>query len=119
MNSSTRVRVGPKRPLGAVPALAEDSDLTTCVARTGEVLTATFQTWDSTTRALDLLEEAGELARAILVHEGHKEGKSEKVGEALCGVLVDVFALADCYHIPLSAEYSHFLATLAQRPSRP
>jgi len=36
----------------------------------------------------------------------------EEVAEALCGVLVDVFALADYYHVELDELYLHLLARL-------
>lgn len=105
-------------PSGHVLVLDENSDLNVCATRTGEILAAAFRAWDATTRSLDLLEEAGELARAILVHEGHKGGPSENVDEALCGVLVDVFALANYYGIPLATEYAQRLTALAERSNR-
>ncbi len=65
-------------------------------------------------RFLDLAEEVGELARAVLVTEGHKgtAAPAEEVAEALCGVLVDVFALADHYHVELDELYPRMLARL-------
>ena len=64
-------------------------------------LAAVHRPWPVEVRCLDLAEEVGELARAVLVAEGHKStaAPAEEVAEALCGVLVDVFALADHYHV--------------------
>jgi len=64
-------------------------------ARTASVLTA-FPSWSAEVRCLDLTEEVGELARAVLVAEGRKSTDLEEpVAHALCGVLFDVFALAE------------------------
>jgi len=70
--------------------------------------------WPVEVRCLDLAEEVGELARAVLAAEGHKGTTApvEEVAEALCGVLVDVFALADHYHVELDELYPHLLARL-------
>ena len=50
----------------------------------------------------------------MLVAEGHKgtAAPAEEVAEALCGGLVDVFALADHYHVELDELYPHLLARL-------
>jgi hypothetical protein len=50
----------------------------------------------------------------VLVAEGHKgtAAPAEEVAEALCGVLVDVFALADHYHVDLDELYPHLLTRL-------
>lgn len=68
-------------------------------------------------RCLDLAEEVGELARAVLVAERHKgtagQGRmSEDIGEALCGVLLDVFALAEHYQVGLDELYPTLLARM-------
>ncbi len=70
-------------------------------------LAAVHQPWPVEVRCLNLAEELGELARAVLVAEGHKStaAPAEEVAEAPCGVLVDVFALADHYHVELDELY--------------
>lgn len=88
------------------------------VERTAAAL-ATIPAWSPEVRCLDLAEEAGELARAVLVVEGHKTADGEEpVGTALCGVLFDVFALAECYGIDLDACYGEQLEQLANRLNR-
>ncbi len=84
------------------------------VRATACALAAVHRPWPVEVRCLDLAEEVGELARAVLVAEGHKGTTApvEKVAEALCGVLVDVFALADHYHVELDELYPHLLARL-------
>ena len=88
------------------------------VRATACALAALHRPWPVEVRCLDLAEEVGELARAVLVAEGHKGTTApvEKVAEALCGVLVDVFALADHYHVELDELYPHLLARLVSGP---
>lgn len=84
-------------------------------ARTASVLTA-FPSWSAEVRCLDLTEEVGELARAVLVAEGRKSTDLvEPVAQALCGVLCDVFALAEQYQVDLDVQYGDQLAQLAAR----
>lgn len=84
-------------------------------ARTAAVL-AVFPSWSAEVRCLDLTEEVGELARAILVVEGLKPTDlEESVAQALCGVLFDVFALAGQYQVDLDVQYGEQLAALAER----
>lgn len=82
------------------------------VRATAHALAAVHRPWAVEVRCLDLAEEVGELARAVLVTEGHKStaAPAEEVAEALCGVLVDVFALADHYHVELDELYPCMLA---------
>jgi len=61
------------------------------VRATAYVLAALHRPWAVEVRCLDLAEE---------------------VGEALCGVLVDVFALADHYHVDLDELYPRMLTRL-------
>ncbi|MHB1534988.1 MAG: MazG-like family protein [Acidimicrobiales bacterium] len=86
------------------------------VTRTGRVM-ADFPPWPVEVRCLDLAEEVGELARALLVAENHKPavGDEQPVAEALCGVMFDVFALAAQYHLDLDAHYGAQLAELGRR----
>ena len=84
-------------------------------ARTALVLTA-FPSWSAEVRCLDLTEEVGELARAVLVAEGRiSTDLEEPVAQALCGVLFDVFALAEQYQVDLDVQYGDQLAQLAAR----
>jgi len=84
-------------------------------SRTASVLTA-FPSWSAEVRCLDLTEEVGELARAVLVAEGRKSTDLEEpVAQALCGVLFDVFALAEQYQVDLDVQHSDQLAQLAAR----
>lgn len=88
------------------------------VGRTAAVL-ATAPAWSPEVRCLDLTEEVGELARTVLVVEGHKTADCEEpMGTALCGVLFDVFALAECYGIDLDTRYGEQLEQLANRLTR-
>jgi NTP pyrophosphatase (non-canonical NTP hydrolase) len=84
------------------------------VRATACALAAVHRPWPVEVRCLDLVEEVGELARAVLVTEGRKgsAAPAEEVDEALCGVLVDVFALADHYHVDLDELYPRLLARL-------
>ena len=62
----------------------------------------------------------GNLARAVLIAEGYKPGGGEEpVALALCGVLCDLFALAEHYHIDLDAHYGTALAQLPNRSHQP
>jgi NTP pyrophosphatase (non-canonical NTP hydrolase) len=84
-------------------------------ARTASVLTA-FPYWPAEVRCLDLTEEVGELARAVLVAEGRTSTELEEpVTQALCGVLCNVFALAEQYQVDLDVQYGDQLALLAAR----
>ncbi len=95
---------------------ADTSGMNQWVSRTATVL-ATFPTWSAGVRCLDLTEELGELARAILIAEGRKSAteREEPIAQALCGVLFDVFALAQHYGVDLDAEYGEQVAQLAAR----
>lgn len=87
------------------------------VQATARAIAAAHRPWVAEVRCLDLAEEVGELARAVLVAEQHKstagqEPLSEDVGEALCGVLVAVFALAEHYRVGLDELYPKLLARM-------
>lgn len=86
------------------------------VRATADTLAGVYRPWPPEVRCLDLAEEVGELARAVLAAEGRKAAPGvhrEDVGDALCGVLLDVFALADHYRIDLDELYPAMLAQLA------
>ena len=91
------------------------NDLNQWTARTAAVH-ALFPTWSAEVRCLDLAEEAGELARAVLVAEGHKSADPEEpIAQALCGVLFDLLALAQHYQLDLDTHYAEQLEQLANR----
>ena len=75
--------------------------------------------WDGKERFIDLVEEVGELANAILVYEKNKPKrtlfKGNSVVDALCDILIDVLLLADSYGIDLDAEYPKMLKRLKRR----
>lgn len=80
---------------------------------TSEVLCSCYPPWPPEVRCLDLLEEAGELAHAVLLAEKHKQEHglpAEAMSTAICGVLVDVLALADHYGVRLAAVYPALLS---------
>lgn len=93
--------------------------MTQWTARTAAVL-AEFPSWSAEVRCLDLAEEVGELVRAVLVAEGFKPADIEEpIAQALCGVLFDVFALAEQYQVDLDVHYGEQLAALADRRRAP
>jgi NTP pyrophosphatase (non-canonical NTP hydrolase) len=82
---------------------------------TAQVLATHYQPWSPEVRCLDLLEEAGELARAVLLAERHKQQHGvagEDMATAICGVLVDLLALADHYDVQLGVVYPQLLGAL-------
>lgn len=90
--------------------------------RTAELLAARYPPWSPTVRGLDLTEETGELARIVLLTEGAKlpppADTRAAIAEALCGVLVDVFALAEHYRIDLDSSYTDILTRLQPTPAQ-
>ena len=78
--------------------------------------------FDKRDRVLDLVEEVGELAHAVLIVEKRKKkrgkrGKStvDDVADALSDILFDLIALADDYKIDLVDDYERMLRELEQR----
>jgi len=71
-------------------------------------------------RLLDLVEEVGELANAVLVEEGHKsEGRRKAdLKDSVCDVLFDLVLLAEQYGIDLGEEYGKMLKELEERIKR-
>lgn len=91
------------------------------VRATACALAALHRPWPVEVRCLDLAEEVGELARAVLVAEGHKgtpQHRPRMSPKRCAGVLVDVFALADHYHVELDELYPHLVGAPRLRPPR-
>ena len=73
-------------------------------------------------RALDLMEEVGELANAILITEGDKPSNRAiskdadyGISDSLCDILYDVFMLAEDYKVDLSEKYPQVLEHIETR----
>lgn len=78
--------------------------------------------FDKRDRVLDLVEEVGELAHAVLMVEGRKkkniEGGGKKVSDvadALSDMLFDMIVLAEDYQIDLVKDYERMLKELRKR----
>ena len=75
--------------------------------------------WDKNTRFVDLVEEIGEIANAILVKEGQKPKKTLHPGnslpDALADTLFDLLLLAYQHGIDLEKEYLEMLKRLEKR----
>jgi NTP pyrophosphatase (non-canonical NTP hydrolase) len=76
--------------------------------------------WDAKTRFIDLVEEVGELANALLLEHGDKSEKRRRAElvDSVCDVLFDVLMLADAYGIDLDKEYPKVLEHLRQRAEK-
>lgn len=81
-----------------------------------------WQKWDLKTRFVDLIEEIGELANAILTKEkakGSKPGwQKEGFKDSLCDVLYDLLILAHEQGVDLEKEYLKMLKDLEERIKR-
>ena len=72
-------------------------------------------------RALSLVSEVGELADAMLEHEGGKEKGTrkakdkEEIADALADILYNLFILSWHYNIDLGNEYENMLSGLDKR----
>lgn len=79
-------------------------------------------TWGKKERFMDLVEEVGELANAILVEEKDKPKrtlfKNNSVADACCDLLFDLLILADIYGVDLDKEYPKMLRRLEERIKR-
>lgn len=69
---------------------------------------------------IDLMEETGELANAILVKEGYKTTKRQKaeLGDSLADILFDLILIADQYGLDLEKEYLTMLEKWKARAAR-
>jgi NTP pyrophosphatase (non-canonical NTP hydrolase) len=96
-------------------------DLNEAVRRTEEVAEAIERKrgkrWDAKTRLIDLMEEAGELANAVLVEQGNKPLRRKKsdLVDSVCDVLFAVFMMANVYDIDLEKEYLKVLDHIKER----
>ncbi|MDA3840224.1 MAG: hypothetical protein PF572_03970 [Patescibacteria group bacterium] len=72
-------------------------------------------------RFIDLTEELGELAQAILFESGVKKNKikgektKDDIADALADMLFNMYDLAEQYGIDLDREYSEMLERLKER----
>jgi NTP pyrophosphatase (non-canonical NTP hydrolase) len=77
--------------------------------------------WSPEIRALDLVEEMGELCSAILEYHGHKtvpRTSKEPIVDSLCDILFDVFLLFKHYDIDIESAYNLMLDQLEDRLNR-
>lgn len=78
-----------------------------------------WRKWDKKTRFINLVEEIGEIANAILVEEGKKPKrtlfKGNSLIDALCDTLYDLLVLAHQYGVDLEKEYLKMLKKLERR----
>ncbi len=79
--------------------------------------TKSGKNWDKKTRFIDLVEEVGELANAILLEEGDKfeTRRRAELIDSICDVLMDILLLAGDYGIDLDKEYSKVLEDIEKR----
>lgn len=68
-------------------------------------------------RFIDMVEEIGELANAILTERGHKSMKRKKseIADSICDVLFDLLALAKMLKLNLAKEYEKMLKEMEER----
>lgn len=75
--------------------------------------------WDKKERFIDLVEEVGELANALLIEEKKKPQRvlhpGNSIADALCDLLFDLLLLADLYEVDLEKEYPAMLKRLKER----
>lgn len=94
-------------------------DLKQLTDRTVKVTKKFPQKWNKRTRFIDLVEEIGEIANAILVKEGQKPRKTLHKGnslpDALADTLYDLLMLAYQHGINLEKEYLTMLKKLEKR----
>ncbi|MDO8627164.1 MAG: MazG-like family protein [Candidatus Diapherotrites archaeon] len=76
-----------------------------------------WKDWGNEAVMIDLVEEVGELANAVLVKENYKRDKRKKADleDSLADVLFDVILLSANYGIDLEKEYKAMLARLEAR----
>jgi len=73
-------------------------------------------------RMLDLVEEVGELANAMLMVDGNKtsgdpakQRTKEDISDAIADILYDLIILSDHYDVDLDVEYTEMLTRMKQR----
>lgn len=78
-----------------------------------------WKAWDNNIRFIDLVEEIGELANAVLTKQrakGNKPGwQKEGFKDSLCDVLYDLLVLAEQNDVDLEKEYLEMLGRLKKR----
>ena len=89
------------------------------LSRTTKEVTRKFpgKRWKPEVRALDLVEEIGELCNAILVKEGYKGKKRAKADlvDSIVDTLFDLILIADFYKIDIDREYSKMIKDIKRR----
>lgn len=80
------------------------------------------QRFDKRDRALDLVEEVGELVQAMqvldkrkLTNDPKKQRAKADVADALADILYDLILLAEEFEIDLGSEYKKMLSSLQKR----
>lgn len=97
-------------------------EISEAVKKTKE-LDKKFKTrFDRRDRALDLMEEAGELAQAMQIESGRKltndpakNRTKADVADAICDMLYDLILLSVSYGLDLEKEYKKMLVGLGKR----
>lgn len=76
--------------------------------------------WTPNTRFIDLVEEVGELANALLVEHGFKAEKVRRAEliDSICDILFNLLILADHYKVDLNKEYPKVLEHIKERLER-
>jgi len=77
--------------------------------------------WTPEIRALDLVEEVGELCSAMLEYHGHKtvaQKSKEPIVDSLCDILFDVILLFQHYNVQIEPAYEAMLNELENRLKR-
>ncbi|MFC1711105.1 MazG nucleotide pyrophosphohydrolase domain-containing protein [Patescibacteria group bacterium] len=94
-------------------------DLKQLTDKTVKITNKFSRKWGKHTRFVDLVEEVGEIANAILVKEGKKPKKTLHKGnsleDALSDTLFNLILLAHQYNIDLETEYIKMLKKLDKR----
>jgi NTP pyrophosphatase (non-canonical NTP hydrolase) len=71
-------------------------------------------------RFIDLVEEVGELANAMLLYDKvkpdkYKKGTKDEIADAFVDIMYNVILLADHYKVDLDEEYLKMLKSLQKR----
>lgn len=76
--------------------------------------------WKAETRFIDMVEEVGELANALMVEHGFK-GENRRRAElvdSICDILFDLLILANHFKVDLNKEYPKVLKQIEERTKR-
>ncbi len=92
------------------------------IAKTKKISAQFPQQYQKHEYFMDMVEEVGELAQAMLIvdkrkttNDPTKQKSIEDIADALADVLINVFMLAEAYKIDLPQEYSEMLNRLQKR----